>query len=482
MRSITCRLCIPPLTLLAIVASCLGGNESLSRVQIARLGKAATALVEVKNHRGNGYGTAFCVHPDGWFVTNAHVAQRDVNLVVDPSLKTEKSYVARVIRSDQDLDLALLHLEGAHDLPVLSLGSDDKLEELMEVIGFGFPFGTALGVGERTYPAISVNVGNITALRRKDGQLERIQTDAALNPGNSGGPMLDKSGKVIGVVVSGLRGSGINFAIPVSVVARFLARPEVEFNPPSLGPESIHEPVQFEARVTPLLPSKAQLTVDLILKSGDGPERTARMRAEGDRFRLSVVPIPSRLGPSTLRLTYTLRVRQGGTEIYRQSQGANGTGPLKNPGFENGLEGWETNAFGARPAIGFDPSVRREGRKSLRVSTTEFSDTAFGQEVMLKPGQSYRLVGWVRTRGLQPHGSPVYGTFQIQHTKGHEPYLIASGTNHGGDTEWCEVAITFNAPATGRTRICVFFVGFGKGTGTAWFDDLKLVELNASSP
>jgi hypothetical protein len=153
---------------------------------------------------------------------------------------------------------------------------------------------------------------------------------------------------------------------------------------------------------------------------------------------------------------------------------------LKNLGFEAGLDGWETDVHGARPLIEFDANVVREGRQSLRVTATEPSDTALGQEVMLKPGQAYRLLGWVRTRGLDPHGSPVFGTFQIQHTKGHDPYLIATGTTHGKDTEWSEVAITFQAPAGGRTRICVFFVGFGKGTGTAWFDNLQLVEVNAS--
>jgi WD40 repeat protein len=152
---------------------------------------------------------------------------------------------------------------------------------------------------------------------------------------------------------------------------------------------------------------------------------------------------------------------------------------LKNPGFEDGLEGWATDVIGARPTIAFDASVIKEGRQSLRLTATELSDTAFGQEIMLEPGQAYHLVGWVRTRELHPHGSPVYGTFQIQHTKRHDPHLIASGTNHGGDTDWTEVAIDFQAPASGRTRICVFFVGFGKGTGAAWFDDLKLVEVNA---
>jgi hypothetical protein len=175
---------------------------------------------------------------------------------------------------------------------------------------------------------------------------------------------------------------------------------------------------------------------------------------------------------------YTLPVRQGETKLDRQSQSAVGTGPLRNPGFEDGLKGWETAGYGARPTLGFDSSVLREGRQSVRVWATQPSDTAFGQEVMLKPGQSYRLAGWVRTRGLRPHGSPVYGTFQVQLSMGQG--TIASGTNHGGDTEWTEVTITFKATASGRTRICAFFAGFGKGTGAAWFDDLKLVELNDS--
>jgi hypothetical protein len=151
---------------------------------------------------------------------------------------------------------------------------------------------------------------------------------------------------------------------------------------------------------------------------------------------------------------------------------------LRNPGFEVGLEGWETDGYGARPPIAFDPSILREGRQSLRVAATQRSNSAFGQEVMLKLGQSYRLAGWVRTRGLQSHGSPVYGTLPVQLSKGQG--TIASGTNHGGDTEWTEVTVTFKAPASGRTRICAFFAGFGKGTGTAWFDDPKLVALNDS--
>jgi hypothetical protein len=295
--------------LLTAVTRCGAADEPPPLVHVARIGKAATALVEVKTARGQGNGSAFCIHPSGWFLTNAHVAQGELTLVLSPGLKAEKSYPARVVRSDAEQDLALLRVEGVKGLPALALGSDEGLEELAEVVAFGFPFGTALR-------AISVNAGSVTALRHKDGRLDRIQFDAAMNRGNSGGPVLDRYGKVIGVVASGVvvaagapsRGAPVvgaptqvNFAIPVSLVSRFLARPEVQFNPPALGTGGLHKPATFEARVTPLLPS-APLTVDLILKAGDGPERTARMQAEGDRYRLTAVPVPVPAGPRTVRL------------------------------------------------------------------------------------------------------------------------------------------------------------------------------------
>ncbi len=151
---------------------------------------------------------------------------------------------------------------------------------------------------------------------------------------------------------------------------------------------------------------------------------------------------------------------------------------LQNSGFEKGVDGWSVHVYGAQPQIESDTQIARAGKQSLRVSASEPSDTALGQEVTLKPGQCYRFSGWVRTRRLDALGSPVFGTFQIQHPGGQG--TIASGTNHGGDTDWTEVVIYFQAPHDGRTRIAVFFVGFGKGTGTAWFDDLKLAEVDVA--
>ena len=289
--------------LVPVVTTLRAGDEPLTHVQIARIGKAATALVEVKVAGSQAYASAFCVHPDGWFVTSAHLAQGEIALVLNPGLKTEKTYPARAVRSNSELDLAVLHIEGVKDLPALALGSDDGLEEQMEAMAFGFPSVESSAPGRKEYPSISVTLKSITALQRKVGRLHRIQLDSAVPVvTGSGGPVLDQRGKVIGVQGSGVEGPEANAAIPVSTVQRFLSQPVVQFNPRRLRSAELHKPVQFEARVMPLLPSAAPPLVDLIIKVGDGPERKARMEADGDRYRLTAVPIPGPSGPVTLRL------------------------------------------------------------------------------------------------------------------------------------------------------------------------------------
>lgn len=306
-------------------------EQQRTRTELAKVGKAATALLEVgaRGHGfGHGYGSAFCIHRSGLFVTNEHVihprdqfglnqqsAEGQITLVANPGEKSEKSYAARVIRIDKDLDLALLRVEGGHDFPSLSLGDDDKLQELMDVVAFGFPFGAEIPgsvpwnqpAERREYPSVSVNAGSITALRHKAGNLDRIQLDATINPGNSGGPLLDKDGKVVGVVVSmavaqRLGKTGISYAVPVSHLARFVARPEIDFDMPVIGAANVDKPVVFTAKVVSIVPPATPLSVDLILKPARGREQSYHMQAAGTNYRVTAVPLPRPPGPWRLRL------------------------------------------------------------------------------------------------------------------------------------------------------------------------------------
>jgi alpha-N-arabinofuranosidase len=159
--------------------------------------------------------------------------------------------------------------------------------------------------------------------------------------------------------------------------------------------------------------------------------------------------------------------------------GQTGSGPV-NLGFEASppASGWELNVYGAQPRIERDTQTVHEGRSAIRISSESPSDTALGQEVRLTPGRAYALRGWVRTRGLDARGAPVYGAIQVQLPGGRG--VLASGSNHGGDTDWTSTSATFVAPSDGRVRLCVFFVGFGKGVGSAWFDGLELKLLDLS--
>jgi alpha-N-arabinofuranosidase len=163
----------------------------------------------------------------------------------------------------------------------------------------------------------------------------------------------------------------------------------------------------------------------------------------------------------------------GATRVFGQAQDV-----LRNPGFEspNAAEYWDAAVYGAKSKIEADPQEVREGRQSLRISATEPSDTALGQEVQLKPSQWYKFSGSVKTQGLDPLDAPTFGTLQVQNPGGRG--IIAAGSNHGGDQSWTNVAVFFKAPADGRARMCLFFVGFGKGKGTAWFDGLHLEETD----
>ncbi len=290
------------LVLLATPAT--GRADKPAKVEIAKRGKAATAFVEVPKR---GTGTAFCVHPSGLFVTNEHVVrgtEGEITLVLNPSLSTQKVFKAKVVRTDKDSDLALLRVEGGKDLPSLALGDADGISELADVVAFGFPLGKALSPNMKEYPAISVNAGSVTSLRLKGGELQLIQVDVSLTYGNSGGPVLDDNGKVIGVVMSGVAGgkAGINQAVPVNHLARFLAKPEFAFNPPELSAVAIGKPQEFKARVVSLLPGSPEPKVQLILQAGDEKPREFPMKSVGGEWVATAVPV-LKSGSDTLEVT-----------------------------------------------------------------------------------------------------------------------------------------------------------------------------------
>ena len=273
--------CIPKLTFLIFTFifldhNVLAENEKvLTKVEISQRGKTATALIEVQQGL---YGTAFCVHSSGLFITNHHVLRSatKAKLILNTDQAEQTSYEATVIRRDEEADLALLEVKATMKFATLPLGSDSGLSELMDVFMFGYPFGTEIATGRNKYPAISINSGSISSLRKNEEKLSRIQLNAAVNPGNSGGPILDETGHVIGIIqgrVEGQFGAGVDFAIPVGHLQTFLARPEIQFTPPVVNQTNQNALVSFQAKSVSLLPSEQTPELEMILGPPDNHGR-----------------------------------------------------------------------------------------------------------------------------------------------------------------------------------------------------------------
>ena len=263
-----------------------------------RRGKQATALVVLGT--GRGFASAFCIDPSGYFVTNHHVVDKKggskkIQLVLNSAEADEKKFEAEVVRLDKDSDLALLRVKGneTHKFIALEIGEVDGLIETQQLVAFGYPFGTALAVAEKKYPSISVNVGRITALRKAKGKLQRIQLDAQLNPGNSGGPVLNAAGKVVGIVRSGVLGAGVNFAIPVSQMEEFLGRPELTVASLKVLYENRHDPLELTVRVMRFSKSRPKLDVEVTVGRSEPVAPFVVARLEGaEIYRVRIVPVP----------------------------------------------------------------------------------------------------------------------------------------------------------------------------------------------
>jgi serine protease Do len=178
--------------------------------------------------RVQGLGSGYIISPDGYVLTNDHVAGNAKEITV--TMTDGKTYSARLIGTDQVSDVALLKIEG-NDFPYLKLGNSDDVIIGEWVIALGNPFGLFQMNDKPTVTVGVVSNADVNLRAGQEGE-ERIyrgmiQTDAAINSGNSGGPLLNTLGEVIGmnsVIWTPNQGNiGLGFAIPVNRVKRIVA-------------------------------------------------------------------------------------------------------------------------------------------------------------------------------------------------------------------------------------------------------------------
>jgi hypothetical protein len=197
------------------------------KLDILKKVKQATVRLRVILAEGTQVeGSGFFGAGNGLVLTNAHVLgmlrpesrkPRRVDVIVNSGEPNEKTYPGRTLGIDSSSDLGVLGVAGK-DLPrFLPVGSGDDLQETQPLYVFGYPYGEALGKN------VTVSKTSVSSLRKNQfGRLEKIQVNGGMNPGNSGGPVIDSNGTVVGVAVSAIRGTQINFAVPGQLVHYFL--------------------------------------------------------------------------------------------------------------------------------------------------------------------------------------------------------------------------------------------------------------------
>ena len=212
-------------------------NVNNAVVGISKIANKGTTIFLQDGASNLGLGTGFIVSKDGYIVTNQHVSG-EKNSTCYVTLENGKNYKASVVWSDTDLDLSIIKIN-VNNLEYLDLGDSDKIKVAEQVYAIGNPIGFEF---QRTVTSGIISGLNRTIKIEEDNKTsymeDLIQTDATINQGNSGGPLINANGEIIGInTVKITSAEGIGFAVPIDVVKPIINRfsKEGKFEEATLG-------------------------------------------------------------------------------------------------------------------------------------------------------------------------------------------------------------------------------------------------------
>jgi S1-C subfamily serine protease len=200
-------------------------SSKISLIEIFEKTEASVVQVNVRSADGRimpgSMGSGFVYSDDGYIITNNHVIDNAEKVTI--TFLDGESYIAQIIGTDSDLDLAVLKVKtGSTYLQPIPIGDSSQLKVGQEIAAIGNPFGLS---GSMTSGIVS-QIGRLLPQDSGYSIPDVIQTDAAINPGNSGGPLLNMKGEVVGIntAIQSATGefTGVGFAVPSNTVKKVI--------------------------------------------------------------------------------------------------------------------------------------------------------------------------------------------------------------------------------------------------------------------
>jgi hypothetical protein len=306
------------------------------------LGRAMDATVFIRVHRLYRNepiptsGSGFFVDERGYLITNWHVVAPqlevelygrmtevsttlgDIEVVIFGGTSQQLTVVAKVVSLDRENDLALVKVPHKPKavLPIASAGT--ALTDAIWAIGY--PFGESLAFNKKN-PEVTVTNGHVTSIRHDEkGGEEAVQIDAAVNPGNSGGPLLNQAGEVVGVIRAGIMGANsTSFAIPWQRLKSFVDGRQVRV---TLEPDAVYSrTTPIKVGVAPILLPLAGLRCHVTLTGSDIEASRVELPWQEWAFLNALVvppPLAGKAHPTSYRLSVRITDAAGQARLERE--------------------------------------------------------------------------------------------------------------------------------------------------------------------
>ena len=273
-------------------------STELSPRSLARL-KKMTVFVKSDFGFEENQGSGFLVRVEnniGYVVTNDHVVRGNprmrqfdrpgqparpgwrirpqrTSVVFNSGAPEERTLPCQIVATDDRHDLALLKITGAALPQPIDLTQPADLRETLPIFVLGFPFGQDLANGRN--PSITIGKSSVSGFHYDQAhRLERVQVQGGLNPGNSGGPVVDARGRLVGVAVSGLKGTEIGFVIPPQDVLDLLHRKNYRINVAASSFNGGDTNIEFQVELLDLLEGVKEVKVLYLTGQELPPEAT----------------------------------------------------------------------------------------------------------------------------------------------------------------------------------------------------------------